>query len=83
MVERGHKHDEKVDIWSIGVLIYELCTGYSPFSCTLSGNDISIDNVKKNIKNVAYKMPSGLSQQCQDIMKNILKKNAEERLSLD
>lgn len=28
-------------------------------------------------------MPSGLSQQCQDIMKNILKKNAEERLSLD
>jgi serine/threonine protein kinase len=57
MVEKGHKHDERVDIWSIGVLIYELCTGYSPFSCTLTGNDISIENVKKNIKNLIYKMP--------------------------
>lgn len=61
MVEKGHKHDEKVDIWSIGVLIYELTTGYSPFSCMLTGNDISIDNVKKNIKNVYYKFPKGLS----------------------
>ena len=27
MLEKGHYHDYRVDIWSIGVLIYELCAG--------------------------------------------------------
>ena len=27
----GNKYDEKVDIWAIGVLAYELMVGYSPF----------------------------------------------------
>lgn len=41
MIQKGHKHDEKVDIWSIGVLIYELCTGCSPFSCNFADVNIS------------------------------------------
>lgn len=61
MIQKGHKHDERVDIWSIGVLVYELCTGCSPFSCTLTGSDISIENVKKNIINVSYKLPKSMS----------------------
>lgn len=27
----GNKYDEKVDIWAIGVLAYELMVGHSPF----------------------------------------------------
>ena len=34
MIDEKHKHDYKVDIWSIGVLIYELNTGKSPFAPT-------------------------------------------------
>lgn len=27
----GEFYDEKVDIWCIGILCYELCTGHAPF----------------------------------------------------
>lgn len=32
MLEIEHKHDHTVDIWSVGVLCYELLTGLSPFA---------------------------------------------------
>lgn len=27
----GSEYDEMVDVWSVGVLCYELCTGHAPF----------------------------------------------------
>lgn len=35
MLDKDHKHDTKVDLWAIGVLIFELTTGMSPFSANL------------------------------------------------
>lgn len=32
----GDEYDEMVDVWSIGVLCYELCTGHAPFESNKS-----------------------------------------------
>ena len=32
---KGEKYNEKVDIWAIGVLIYELIAGRAPFNLKL------------------------------------------------
>ena len=42
-VLRGGKtgHDMAVDWWSVGVLLYELCTGASPFTIDNETNSLS------------------------------------------
>ena len=32
MLTPTHRHDKSVDVWSIGVLIFELLTGKAPFA---------------------------------------------------
>lgn len=75
MVEESHQHDYRVDIWSIGVLIFELCTGLSPFSHELvQQNIISEQAVKKNIASVNFSFPQHLSADCKDLIRRILVK---------
>jgi serine/threonine protein kinase len=49
-------HDEKLDIWCIGVLVYELLTGRTPF---LGAGDASRNPqaVYDNILNVRIEFP--------------------------
>ena len=69
-------HDEKVDIWCIGILLFELITGNQPWS----GYDI--ETVKKNITRLNLNWPNNMDRTAADLISKILKYNPEERISL-
>ena len=70
-------HDEKVDIWCIGVLIFELTTGKSPFQ----GDNIT--NLKKNILLLNINWPKDIKYEEKDLISKILKYEPKDRLSLE
>jgi serine/threonine protein kinase len=52
----GEYYDEKVDIWCIGILCYELCTGHAPFEA--KNNELETYD---KILSVDLNFPPGLS----------------------
>ena len=70
-------HDEHVDIWCIGVLLFELMAGYSPWQ----GSDVQ--TVKYNISRLKIQWPRNMDRDAADLISRILKYNPEERISLE
>ena len=69
-------HDQKVDIWCIGVLLFELITGVAPWE----GSDVQ--TIKHNISRLKINWPSDMDPTAADLISKILKYNPEERISL-
>ena len=73
--EKGH--DEKVDIWCIGVLLFELMTGTVPFQ----GKDI--ETLKSNILHLRISWPKEINKEAKDLITKILKLDPSERITLE
>ena len=73
--EQGH--DERVDIWCIGVLLFELITGSVPFR----GNDI--ETLKSNILHLKITWPKEMKPDAKDLITKILKLDPNKRLPLE
>lgn len=76
MVE-GKNHDEKVDIWSLGVLCYEFLVGKPPFE-----NEECRETYRK-ILNVDVHFPETISSDAKDLILKLLQKDPMQRLQLD
>ncbi|XP_035580538.1 aurora kinase B isoform X1 [Zalophus californianus] len=75
MIE-GRTHNEKVDLWCIGVLCYELLVGNPPFESA------SHNETYRRIVKVDLKFPASVPMGAQDLISKLLKHNPSERLPL-
>ena len=70
-------HDYRVDIWSLGVLLFECLTGYPPFTGQTEAE------LLRNIKQLKIHWPIDFPPLAKNLVTKILKANPEERPSLD
>jgi len=74
MVE-GHDHDENVDNWTVGILLYEFLVGNPPFEARTHADTY------KRILSVDLRFPDVVPQDARDLIRRLLKKNPAQRLS--
>uniref|UniRef100_A0A671U2T0 Ribosomal protein S6 kinase n=1 Tax=Sparus aurata TaxID=8175 RepID=A0A671U2T0_SPAAU len=71
-------HGKSVDWWSLGILMFELLTGASPF--TLEGERNSQSEVSKRILRCDPPFPSMIGPTAQDLLRKLLVKDPHRRL---
>ncbi|KAM7332911.1 hypothetical protein ACRRTK_006231 [Alexandromys fortis] len=76
MIE-GRTYDEKVDLWCIGVLCYELLVGNPPFESSTH------NETYKRILKVDLRFPQSVPVGAQDLISKLLRYHPSERLNLD
>ena len=72
--EQGH--DERVDVWCIGVLLFELLTANVPFQ----GNDL--ETLKNNILKLKIAWPRDINLDAKNLIMKILKLDPNARITL-
>jgi len=75
MVE-GRSHDERVDLWTLGILCYEFLVGKPPFE------EEKTDLTYKRICSVDLRFPAHVTSGAKDIISKLLKYKPEDRLAL-
>lgn len=76
--------DQKVDIWSVGIIFYELLYGVKPFANNISQEDILKNNLIILSKSVEFPTDSKLSvsKETQDFIRRCLSKDVNLRYNV-
>ncbi|KAM9324839.1 aurora kinase A-B-like [Gastrophryne carolinensis] len=75
MIE-GRMHDEKVDLWSLGVLCYKFLVGKPPFEAETH------QETYRRISKVEFQFPPYVSEGARDLISKLLKHNPNQPMPL-
>lgn len=75
----GKGHNRGVDYWALGILIYEMVVGHSPFAGSSQTDQMQIC---RNIVKEKVEFPAGVSSSCRDIILKLLQRDPTKRLGL-
>ena len=82
----NENYDKCVDIWALGILLYEMLHGFSPFkskNIKLNYEQLK-EEIFNNIENGSYVIykEKQLSKECVSLIRKVLEKNDEERINV-
>ena len=82
----NENYDKCVDIWALGILLYEMLHGFSPFkskNIKLNYEQLK-EEIFNNIENSNYDIykEKELSKECVSLIRKLLEKNDEERINV-
>lgn len=73
---RQEPHNERVDTWTLGILMYEFLVGRPPFEAPQQ------QETYDRIKHASVTFPSHVSPEAQDLIVKLLQKDSRRRLPL-
>ncbi|XP_068204137.1 serine/threonine-protein kinase ULK3 [Palaemon carinicauda] len=74
------KYDAKVDLWSVGVILYECLFGKAPYSSKTL--EELIEKIKKD-KPIEVPYGTNISPDCRDLLQKCLERDVEKRIDFD
>ena len=74
-------YGKEIDTWSLGVLLYEMIHGYSPF--TPNKNEFEPEDVMINIINHNLKFKDQISERCKKLIYGLLDSNINNRYTVE
>ena len=78
VVERK-SHNYKIDIWSLGVLLYELFYGFTPFRAKMEGDR---KGIMENVKKAELKFETPINEDLKSLIQLMVTKDPLKRIEL-
>ena len=78
----GNPYNEKVDCWSLGVMIYKMLSGEYPFNSMGSEGEVELFNIIKKGKFSFTENWEAISKEAKDLVVQLLNLDPDQRLSM-